>query len=81
MDTYVILSNKRVICKLTIPLLYQQATPTSQSERVCRLTPTKMAAATENKREAWVSLAMEEAKISTYPGGSRPPLKTTKLQS
>ncbi|KAK1346394.1 hypothetical protein QTO34_000250 [Cnephaeus nilssonii] len=45
----IILPNNRQICKLTIPPTHPQATPTIQSERVCKLTQTKMATATESK--------------------------------
>ena len=43
----VILSNKRVICKLIVPPLHPQAMPTSQSGASMQINPTNMVVATE----------------------------------
>lgn len=67
-----------------MPLLHPQATPSSNTHQPIRasmqINPTKMATATESRREAWVSLKMEEAKLSTCPCWPRPPLNATKFQ-
>jgi hypothetical protein len=60
----IILSNKRVICKLTVPLLHPPAMSTSHAHQPTRasmqINPTKMATATESRREVWVSQATEK---------------------
>ena len=79
-----ILPNKRVICKLIVPLLYQQTIPISHSNQPIRasmqINPTKMATTIENRREAWVSQATEEAKLSTHLASPDFHSKATKFQ-